>query len=136
MTAPPLITTPIFTTGAQFSPVHVVMGDHPDNRRKLAPAPFYPPTLARKEGFAAAKEVPPLPREYPSLPDPVRVAKHDEKDKGTPDEWVMREESMVRLTGKWPFNSEAHLTPLYNAVRVRYSDSLSSTLTNTIFRDS
>lgn len=35
--------------------------------------------------------------------------------KGTPDEWIPRDESLVRLTGKWPFNCEAPLPDLWAA---------------------
>ncbi|EGG10841.1 uncharacterized protein MELLADRAFT_33600 [Melampsora larici-populina 98AG31] len=36
-------------------------------------------------------------------------------DKGTPDAWVKRDERLIRLTGRHPFNCEAPLTDLYDA---------------------
>uniref|UniRef100_A0A7S0L9G1 Nitrate reductase n=1 Tax=Coccolithus braarudii TaxID=221442 RepID=A0A7S0L9G1_9EUKA len=47
---------------------------------------------------------------YPSKP--VVVEKIDERDQGTPDEWVPRHESLVRLTGRHPFNCEPPLPKL------------------------
>ncbi|CAF1192783.1 unnamed protein product [Didymodactylos carnosus] len=38
--------------------------------------------------------------------------KIDERDQPTPDNWIERDESMVRLTGNHPFNSEAPLSKL------------------------
>ncbi|XAR62622.1 Nitrate reductase (NADH) [Bertholletia excelsa] len=38
----------------------------------------------------------------------------DSRDEGTADNWVERNSSMIRLTGKHPFNSEAPLTRLMN----------------------
>lgn len=38
------------------------------------------------------------------------------QDVKTPDEWVKRNPELVRLTGKHPFNTEAPLTPLFDAV--------------------
>ena len=40
------------------------------------------------------------------------VAQVDERDVGTPDEWVPREPSLVRLTGRHPFNCEPPLSSL------------------------
>ena len=37
----------------------------------------------------------------------------DEKDKGTPDEWLLRNPKLVRLTGRHPFNCEAPLRDLF-----------------------
>ena len=36
----------------------------------------------------------------------------DARDEGTPDAWVPRHESLVRLTGTHPFNVEPPLTEL------------------------
>ncbi|XP_010246478.1 PREDICTED: nitrate reductase [NADH]-like [Nelumbo nucifera] len=36
----------------------------------------------------------------------------DPRDEGTPDSWIERNPSMIRLTGKHPFNSEPQLTQL------------------------
>lgn len=38
--------------------------------------------------------------------------KVDEKDEGTPDQWVKRHPDLVRLTGRHPFNCEAPLHKL------------------------
>jgi hypothetical protein len=81
----------------------------------LLPSPFFPRTLL-PEGTLAKYDTPALPAYYPPLPSPIRPAKADEKDKGTPDEWIVRDESLVRLTGKWPFNCEAALPDLWQAV--------------------
>lgn len=81
------------------------------------PSPFYPPTLAATDAISAQWLAPSLPAEYPPLPSHVQpVTRGDDKDKGTPDEWVLRDERLVRLTGKWPFNCEAPLPDLFNAV--------------------
>lgn len=50
--------------------------------------------------------LPPIPKtDTSSGPSPL--------DKGTPDHWVNRDQRMVRLTGKHPFNSEAPLSSLF-----------------------
>ena len=36
----------------------------------------------------------------------------DDKDKGSPDDWVPRREEMIRLTGLHPFNSEPPLSAM------------------------
>ncbi|GAA5967839.1 hypothetical protein JCM11641_005782 [Rhodosporidiobolus odoratus] len=80
------------------------------------PSPFYPPTLARNEGLFVAYEAEALPEEYPSLPSSENIPKEaDAQTKGTPDEWIPRDEALVRLTGKWPFNVEAPLPDLWQA---------------------
>jgi len=38
----------------------------------------------------------------------------DEVDQFTPDNWIPRSESLVRLTGKHPLNAEPHLTSLFD----------------------
>jgi nitrate reductase (NAD(P)H) len=40
------------------------------------------------------------------------VTEVDERDRGTPDEWVHRHVSLVRLTGRHPFNVEPPLSSL------------------------
>ena len=37
--------------------------------------------------------------------------------RNTPDNWVPRDPGLVRLTGKHPFNCEAKLDRLFDAVR-------------------
>ncbi|KAG5297987.1 nitrate reductase [Histoplasma ohiense] len=39
----------------------------------------------------------------------------DEADQFTPDNWVPRTDTLIRLTGKHPFNAEPPLSTLYNA---------------------
>lgn len=53
------------------------------------------------------KDHPVIPAEPPVKPLGI--------DAGTPDAWVARDERMVRLTGKHPYNCEAPLTDLWNA---------------------
>ncbi|GAA5870778.1 hypothetical protein JCM3774_001675 [Rhodotorula dairenensis] len=78
------------------------------------PAPFYPPSLARTEGLRADTVADPLPAEYPPLPSTSTLpSEADAQTKGTPDQWIPRDERLVRLTGKWPFNSEPALPDLW-----------------------
>ncbi|KAF8327132.1 uncharacterized protein EI90DRAFT_3225200 [Cantharellus anzutake] len=49
------------------------------------------------------------------IPHPAVPLEVDDADANTPDRWVRREPSMVRLTGKHPFNSEARLDKLFAA---------------------
>ena len=81
------------------------------------PTPFYPPGL---------RDVDRLPRpthadlpSVPAVPDATTIL---EQDKQTPDNWVPRDERMVRLTGKHPFNSEAKLEDLYDCGFITSSD--------------
>jgi nitrate reductase (NAD(P)H) len=53
-------------------------------------------------------------KEYPPLPETLKVEPLP-IDAGTPDAWVPRDERMVRLTGKHPYNCEAPLADLWNA---------------------
>jgi len=39
----------------------------------------------------------------------------DERDKGTADDWVHRLSSMIRLTGRHPFNAEPNTKELVDA---------------------
>lgn len=64
------------------------------------PSPFYPPTLAAREGFASSHQPDPLPSHFPPLPSTSqRPIEADAVTKGTPDEWIPRDERLVRLTG-------------------------------------
>ncbi|KAG9103002.1 hypothetical protein FRC07_010108, partial [Ceratobasidium sp. 392] len=56
-----------------------------------------------------------FPREFPPLPTSVLPTEVNQQDKQTPDSWVKRDERLVRLTGKHPFNSEAKLGDLFAA---------------------
>lgn len=51
--------------------------------------------------------LPPLP-EAPKV-EPLAI------DAGNPDAWVARDERMIRLTGKYPYNVEAPLADLWKA---------------------
>ncbi|GAA6003716.1 uncharacterized protein JCM10292_000700 [Rhodotorula paludigena] len=78
------------------------------------PLPFYPPTLAQLDGLISSTCPDPLPAQYPPLPSADgRPRETDATSKGTPDEWIPRDEALVRLTGKWPFNVEAPLPDLW-----------------------
>ncbi|GAA5929230.1 hypothetical protein JCM1841_004749, partial [Sporobolomyces salmonicolor] len=79
------------------------------------PSPFYPPSLAQIEGIDGKDDAPPLPDYYPPVPASISPKETDAQTKGTPDEWVIRDSALVRLTGKWPFNSEPPLPDLWNA---------------------
>lgn len=113
-------TSPASSAGASdsLSPPSSVSSDATSGSKLSSnfPSPFYPPTLARIEGVAQKYKAPALPAEYPPLPSTETPLKGDDKDVGTPDEWVVRDERLVRLTGKWPFNCEAPLPDLWNAV--------------------
>lgn len=65
------------------------------------PTPFYPPSLARAEGLRATTAADPLPAEYPSLPSTSALpSEADAQTKGTPDQWIPRDDRLVRLTGE------------------------------------
>ncbi|UZJ56568.1 hypothetical protein CBS101457_005888 [Exobasidium rhododendri] len=52
----------------------------------------------------------------PPLPDPKDIKiEHLAIDSSTPDAWIARDERMIRLTGKHPYNVEAPLTDLWKA---------------------
>ena len=93
----------------------------------VGPKPFYPRSLftmsAAGEQLASPAHAPPqppaLPAIYPQLPSYEPISSVGDKEKGTPDDWIPREDAMVRLTGRWPFNSEAPLPLLKEAVRRR-----------------
>lgn len=88
------------TLSAPFNPVPG--GDFPLLTGKaLADVEYY---LVKNEEITAAgsREI---WEEHPS--------EVDEKDKGTPDEWLQRHSSLVRLTGRHPFNCEAPLHDLF-----------------------
>lgn len=87
-------------------------------KQGLWPSPFYPPTLVPRQLISdgPATKVPELPKEFPPLPSCDAPTEQDAKDKGTPDQWIVRDERLVRLTGRWPFNSEPPLPDLWEAV--------------------
>lgn len=89
----------------------------------LLPSPFYPPTLASDK--IATHKTPFLPTLYPEVPVLKILPEVSERDKGTPDDWIVRSDELVRLTGRWPFNCEASLPDLYAAVSTCLSNLLS-----------
>ncbi|QRV99692.1 nitrate reductase [Ceratobasidium sp. AG-Ba] len=56
-----------------------------------------------------------FPAPFPSLPHSIAPAEVSSQDKQTPDNWVKRDDRLVRLTGKHPFNCEAKLGDLFAA---------------------
>ena len=57
-------------------------------------------------------QVPPVPRSIPRSTWPTET---DERDERTADDWVRRLPSMVRLTGRHPFNAESQTKDLVDA---------------------
>jgi nitrate reductase (NAD(P)H) len=51
----------------------------------------------------------------PAVPAPLEVKETDKRDKGTADDWVPRLPSLIRLTGRHPFNSEPPTKDLVDA---------------------
>ncbi|KAG6809936.1 hypothetical protein H0H92_014018 [Tricholoma furcatifolium] len=88
------------------------LSDFPEPSVQL-PSPFLPPSLA----VAQFTNVDTCPRAidsvFPQVPQDEACKQGDKQDAGTPDEWVIRDSRMVRLTGKHPFNSEAKLNDLF-----------------------
>ncbi|QRW14245.1 nitrate reductase [Ceratobasidium sp. AG-Ba] len=56
-----------------------------------------------------------FPTPFPGLPHSIAPAEVSSQDKQTPDNWVKRDDRLVRLTGKHPFNCEAKLGDLFAA---------------------
>lgn len=56
-----------------------------------------------------------FPSHFPTLPTSLPPAVVSAQDTQTPDNWVKRDERLVRLTGKHPFNCEARLGDLFAA---------------------
>ncbi|KPV75001.1 uncharacterized protein RHOBADRAFT_36993 [Rhodotorula graminis WP1] len=74
------------------------------------PSPFYPPTLARQHSPDH------LRHRFPLLPSTSNLPlEADSATKGTPDEWIPRDEALVRLTGRFPLNCEPSLPDLWAA---------------------
>ncbi|EMD41310.1 hypothetical protein CERSUDRAFT_89880 [Gelatoporia subvermispora B] len=71
---------------------------------------FWPPTLSD-----SALQPPSLPSVFPTVPASDNPWKTAKADAHTPDSWVKRNPDLVRLTGKHPCNSEARLSPLFDA---------------------
>ncbi|KAI3976403.1 hypothetical protein MKX01_038702 [Papaver californicum] len=51
-------------------------------------------------------------KDFGKINNEIEPSVFDSKDEGTADNWIERNPSMIRLTGKHPFNSEAPLTRL------------------------
>ncbi|THH09687.1 hypothetical protein EW146_g8611 [Bondarzewia mesenterica] len=80
------------------------------------PSPLVRPSLLATLDLEI-KAPPVLPANYPKMPEehlkvPPVV---DKQDEGTPDGWLKRDERLIRLTGKHPFNCEAPLKMLFDA---------------------
>ncbi|KAJ7594499.1 nitrate reductase [Mycena floridula] len=74
------------------------------------PQPFCPPSLS--DDPAVPRALPTI-LDLPDVPQEKSVSSFDKQDTGTPDAWIPRDERLVRLTGKHPFNCEAKLKDLY-----------------------
>ncbi|GAA5999899.1 hypothetical protein JCM10207_005962 [Rhodosporidiobolus poonsookiae] len=103
------------STPPSTSPSSPKIGSFTSSKTQLLPSPFYPPTLAANDGLVGEYQAEPLPAQYPPLPPTDLPREVDEQSKGTPDGWFPRDPALVRLTGKWPFNTEAPLPDLWNA---------------------
>ncbi|CAH1432904.1 unnamed protein product [Lactuca virosa] len=103
----------------------VVRSFSPNHRRSDSPIRGYNYPAAARE-FMTPKKLP--PETYDSSEDEedeghyrdaikksnseLESSVFDSRDQGTADQWIERNPSMVRLTGKHPFNSEPPLTKL------------------------
>ncbi|KAH7313228.1 nitrate reductase [Rhizoctonia solani] len=56
-----------------------------------------------------------LPSSFPALPESTPPSVVSAQDEQTPDSWVKRDDRLIRLTGKHPFNCEAKLGDLFAA---------------------
>ncbi|GAB1518037.1 Cytosolic Fe-S cluster assembly factor nar1 [Rhizoctonia solani] len=56
-----------------------------------------------------------LPSHFPALPESTPPSQVSSLDVQTPDNWVVRDGRLIRLTGKHPFNCEAKLSDLFAA---------------------
>ncbi|QRW27770.1 nitrate reductase [Rhizoctonia solani] len=56
-----------------------------------------------------------LPSHFPALPESTPPSQVSSQDVQTPDNWVVRDGRLIRLTGKHPFNCEAKLSDLFAA---------------------
>ncbi|KAL7410259.1 hypothetical protein BDY24DRAFT_400640 [Mrakia frigida] len=72
-----------------------------------------PSSMRSLEEYGSMKVAPSYLDVYPSVPD--RLVLDGPLDKGTPDEWIKRDQRLVRLTGKHPCNVEAPLKDLFNS---------------------
>lgn len=77
--------------------------------------PFFPPSFIQRDNLPITLAAPPLPAEYPPLPSTLRPDLPDPQDENGPDKGIIRDRALVRLTGKWPFNSEPPLPDLFNS---------------------
>ncbi|GAA98798.1 uncharacterized protein L969DRAFT_76523 [Mixia osmundae IAM 14324] len=87
--------------------------DEPEPIATDLPQPFYPASLdaqSKSDGLPRA-----IPAKYnlPALPRLAQTKTIDSQDAATPDNWVPRDERLVRLTGKHPFNCEAKIGTLF-----------------------
>lgn len=57
-----------------------------------------------------------FPSHFPTLAASTQPSVVSAQDTQTPDNWIKRDDRLVRLTGKHPFNCEAKLGDLFAAV--------------------
>ncbi|EKM57613.1 uncharacterized protein PHACADRAFT_170854 [Phanerochaete carnosa HHB-10118-sp] len=76
------------------------------------PSPFFPASLEAED---SNRQCPQLPSIFPALPANNTPRVTATADAQTPDNWLPRDPTLIRLTGKHPFNSEGYLTPLFDA---------------------
>ncbi|KAH7335973.1 nitrate reductase [Rhizoctonia solani] len=74
--------------------------------------PSSPASICIDDKLLATAE---LPSSFPALPESTPPSIVSAQDEQTPDSWVKRDDRLVRLTGKHPFNSEAKLGDLFAA---------------------
>ncbi|CAE6377591.1 unnamed protein product [Rhizoctonia solani] len=78
----------------------------------------YSTSLSSPASFSTDQKLPVtegFPASFPPLPKSTSPAQVSAQDAQTPDSWVKRDERLVRLTGKHPFNCEAKLDDLFAA---------------------
>lgn len=106
MKSPPSPSSSSSSSSCDSSPLSTAPTTAPSSPKLSAsdlpglPSPFYPATLAAAEGIAPSQQPDQLPPAFPPLPSTSQRPKEaDAVTKGTPDEWIPRDERLVRLTG-------------------------------------
>ncbi|CAE6470025.1 unnamed protein product [Rhizoctonia solani] len=78
-------------------------------------APSSPSSISTDHKLPVTAGFPRFPSSFPSLPKSTPPSLVSAQDAQTPDNWVKRDDRLVRLTGKHPFNCEAKLDDLFAA---------------------
>ncbi|WEW59680.1 nitrate reductase [Emydomyces testavorans] len=78
-------------------------------------------TLKRESEYVSGLEIDSGNRVSPKANDPVMTT-IDEADQYTPDNWIPRHPSLIRLTGKHPLNAEPQLSALFDAGLITPND--------------